>query len=764
MATILDDDDTVEAQSLSTSLDPYGQLIKMLMPRALCIAIYDPMGMPLWLSDGCDGPDLQNLVEEGLNGARSGEPDPEERDGFARSWDGDTAYVFILRDGALLLGAVAISSRDSSSGSRPFSLMLGLLRPSLQVLSRELSNQCNIGDLRKTLDARDGDFALLLNATGAGEEVESDDFGRMLQSCVANLGCSLGALLVPDKKITLSFSAKAASRRNDAELLERMQRHLLAWAQVQRRTLTLNKAPANGPLAAVPYKILACPIQHGAQPAIGILALFKAATADDFDLRQVRIVEMLARRIAYVMQSAYDFATGLLTHPALEHRALAILAAGNISGQRCVAYGDVDRLHAVNENHGMHVGDAVLGRIAQTIRTNLPESILGSHICGDRFALFFAEASVGDAESFIAELRRKIATLEFVHEGQRIGLSMSFGLAAVPNTKLPLSHALASAEVACKAAKVHGRDHSEVYEPVAAEPEVQHAEAHVAVATSPSPPRHDDAAVVASIRNAIASDRFRMEAQPIVQLGSQAPVRRFELLLRMIDATGANIAPDKFLNAAERHHMATDIDRWVLQYALEILSSVAPVLQNLGAHFAINLSGQSVADESFPNFLHDKLREYELPSSLLSFEIAETAAVANIVRAEMLIRRLQDLGHDIVLDDFGRGLSSLAYMKSLPVSGLKIDGGLVRDLAVNSQPQAAMNAIVELARTSNLRTTAECVESEAILAAVTHLGLDYGQGFAIGRPRSLELVLQELLRGTSAPRVAGSPMMARLAG
>ena len=210
--------------------------------------------------------------------------------------------------------------------------------------------------------------------------------------------------------------------------------------------------------------------------------------------------------------------------------------------------------------------------------------------------------------------------------------------------------------------------------------------------------------------------------------------------------------------------MATDIDRWVLQYALEILSSAAPVLQSLGAHFAINLSGQSVADEDFPDFLHDKLREYELPSSLLSFEISETATVANIVRAETLIRRLQDLGHDIVLDDFVRGLSSLAYMKSLPVSGLKIDGGLVRDLAVSARPQAAMNAIVQLARTSNLRTTAECVESEAILAAVTQLGLDYGQGFAIGRPRSLELVLQELLRGTGGPRVSGSPMMARLAG
>src|SRR5215510_2503237 len=117
MATILDDDDTIEAQSLSTSLDPYGQLMKMLMPRALCIAIYDRMGTPLWLSDGCEGPDLPQLVEEALNSARSDEPDPRERDGFARSWGGDTAYVFILHEGAELLGAVAIQCRDSATGA-----------------------------------------------------------------------------------------------------------------------------------------------------------------------------------------------------------------------------------------------------------------------------------------------------------------------------------------------------------------------------------------------------------------------------------------------------------------------------------------------------------------------------------------------------------------------------------------------------------------------------------------------------------------------
>jgi len=139
-----------------------------------------------------------------------------------------------------------------------------------------------------------------------------------------------------------------------------------------------------------------------------------------------------------------------------------------------------------------------------------------------------------------------------------------------------------------------------------------------------------------------------------------------------------------------------------------------------------------------------------LPPRLIAFELTETAAVTNIVNAELLIQRLQSLGHEVALDDFGRGLSSLTYLKTLPVSYLKIDGGLVRDVAHNQRSQAMVSAIVQLARAMKLKTTAECIESDAIQQAVAELGVDYGQGFSIGRPRPLEGVLQELLGTGSA--------------
>ena len=749
MATILDDEDTVEAQALSTSLDPYGQLLKMLMPRASCISIHDRMGMPIWMSDGCDSTDLLQLIEEATSSERNGTLEAAERDGFARSWNGDTAYVFLLRDGAELVGAVALACQDPNSGARPFSLVLGLLRPALQVLNRELVSQFSIGDLQKNLSLRDGDLDLLLDASGGSDSPQGDDFHQLLRNCVTHLGCAFGALMIPEKKIALAHSADSTKQRSDAEALERVQRHLFAWAQVQRRTLTMNKpAPANSPFGSLPLKMLACPIRQAPSDVAGILMLFRSMSAPDFDVRQVRIVEMMTRRIGYVLQNAYDVTTGLLTRSAFEQRALSALNSGG-RGDHCVAYADVDRLHVVNENHGMHAGDEVIARIADGIRTSLPATITASRISGDRFALFLPDTSLETAEDFLGRLCAKIATLEHAHNQKKIELSLSIGVAHVPDTKYPLSHALAAAEVACKAAKDRGRGRVEAYH-----------DADRSIVR-----RYEDVAIAGDLRDAIANDRFRMEAQPIVQLANSGPPRRFELLLRMIDANGDSVAPDKFLSAAERYQLATDIDRWVVQYALEILSSAAPALQNLGAHFAINLSGQSVGDEDFPAFLEAKLGEYKLPPGLLSFEITETAAVANIVHAETLVRRLQDLGHDIALDDFGRGLSSLTYLKSLTVSDLKIDGGLIRDLASNTRSQAMVTAIVQLAKTMKLRTTAECVESEAIQAAVARLGVDFGQGFAIGRPRPLETVLQELLRGApGVVRVPGSPLMARLAG
>jgi len=712
-----------------TSLDPYGQLIKMLLPRALCIAIYDKAGLPVWISDGCDGPDLYQLVEQAMK--EIGETDPSSFDGFASIVEGTPAYVCILRDESREpLGFAALSCRENASGEpRPFTLIHSLLRPVLEILGRELSSQDSIQDLQKHLSIRDQDLELLLGAQGASADHDADDFGQLVSQCVAHLGCALGALLIPERSIAVCRTASDVAPGTGAEVLTRAHRQLLAWSQLHRRTLLMNTADDAGVANRVPYKVLSCPVWQGAQRVAGILVMFKAESAPPFDLRQIRIVELLARRVAAVLQNSYDAATGLLTRPAFEKRVAAAMAGEEPPAGRCVIYIDIDRLHVLNENHGMHVGDEVIVRFADAIRRCMAPGMLAARISGDRFAVFIGDCSLSSAVQLAETLRDGVSRLGHVVDGKQLDVSASFGAASVTPARNPLAHALAAAEIACKAAKDRGRGRVEAYE-----------DADKSIIR-----RYEDVMLVGTLREALANNFFRLEAQPLVALGGPADGHRFELLLRMVGANGDSIAPAKFLSAAERYQMAPDIDRWVVQYVLETLAPHAKLLAAKGAHFAINISGQSIGDDDFPAFLERQLRAHALPPGLISFELTETAAVTNIVRAESLMRRLRELGHEIALDDFGKGLSSLTYLRTLPVSYLKIDGELVRDVIASARSQAMVSAIVQLAKAMGLGTTAECIESDGIATIIAGLGVDYGQGFALGRPASLDGVLAGLL-------------------
>ena len=339
------------------------------------------------------------------------------------------------------------------------------------------------------------------------------------------------------------------------------------------------------------------------------------------------------------------------------------------------------------------------------------------------------DARPEQAQEIAEVLRDALTQIGFVKDRHTVEVTASFGVAAVVNGHHPLSHALASAEIACKAAKDRGRNRVEVY-----------AEGDQSIVR-----RYTDIALVGTVRAALLDQRFRLEAQPVVPLNGGSARPKFELLLRMNDDCGTSVPPDKFLSAAERYQLAPAIDRWVLQRVITMLRPQAVALEKMQACFAVNISGQSLGDADFALFTETALRECGLPLSLLSFEVTETAAVANIVRAEALIRRLRDFGCAVALDDFGRGLSSLTYLRTLPVTHLKIDGSFVRDVLEDERSQAMLSAIVQLAKAMKLETVAECVESDAIRQAVRSLGVGFGQGFSIGRPVPLEKVLGALV-------------------
>jgi EAL domain-containing protein (putative c-di-GMP-specific phosphodiesterase class I) len=333
--------------------------------------------------------------------------------------------------------------------------------------------------------------------------------------------------------------------------------------------------------------------------------------------------------------------------------------------------------------------------------------------------------------------------LTAVQGDERSRASLSIGVAELTGDSGELTHALAAAESACKAAKDRGRNRAEAY--LAADESVVR--------------RFTDITIAASLRGAVAEDRLRLDAQfilPLDVLHGNPP--HFELLLRMIDDDGATVGPDRFLSAANRYQLMPTIDRWVIHHALAQLRPHTATIAATRAVFAINFSGQSLNDAEFADELIACIEASGLPPQSLCFELTESATIANLARAEVLMRRLRKLGCGVALDDFGTGLSSLAYLRQLPVSMLKIDGSFVRDIQNDPRSESLVQAVAQLARTMQMVTVAEYVETDAIRERIAALGVDYGQGFSIGRPVPLTEVLVDLPAALDrVPRLTHQP-------
>jgi diguanylate cyclase (GGDEF)-like protein len=434
------------------------------------------------------------------------------------------------------------------------------------------------------------------------------------------------------------------------------------------------------------------------------------------------------RRSAAV--GSLDSLTGLCTRPAFENRVRVEVASAESPSSWSTLYINVDQLHVINDSFGMPVGDSVLGRLGELLRSRLPPGAFAARISGDRFAVL-VPGHLDDAERFGEALREAAEQLGSMEGNSRLRVSISVGVAALDSSEGELMHSLAAAETACKAAKDRGRNRVEVYRAN-----------DVSLVR-----RFADINIAGRLHDAISSGRLRLDAQLILPFGRDSGLKpHYELLVRMLDEDGTATGPETFMSAAMRYQLMPSIDRWVIDTAIERLKGYAGTFASVPLCFAINFSGQSLNDESFEGFLIQRIAASGLPPELFCFELTENATIANVARAAALMGKLRALGCGIALDDFGTGLSSLSYLRQLPVTMLKIDGSFVRDVVSDPRAESMVRAIAQLARTMSLETVAEYVATEDIRARVATLGVDYGQGFAISKP----LPLDDLLAGITA--------------
>jgi diguanylate cyclase (GGDEF)-like protein len=499
-------------------------------------------------------------------------------------------------------------------------------------------------------------------------------------------------------------------------------------AQMRRKATIVNRLELRLGSNPVTCRVLACPIPRTDGRSMGVLALFRADSAPEFTSHQARLTELLARRVASIIAHSYDALTGLLSRAAFEERVRATLEERDSAQIWWSALSiDINRLHVINDNLGMHMGDRVISLLGELIRGRIPPRALSARISGDRFAILLP-AALSDAAKFAESLRAGAESVGAGIGDGRMPVTISIGVAMVEPRSKEFLHAFAAAETACKAANDRGRNRVEVYQ-----------EADESIVR-----RFTDINLISDLRSAIAENRLQLNTQLMVPLGGHNGAPHFEILLRMLAANGEIVGPDHFMSAANRYQLMPTIDRWVIGHAIEMLRPHAELLQQSSIVFAINFSGQSLQDAEFTEHVARLIESSGLNPAALCFELTESAAIGNLGRAETLMRRLRKLGCNIALDDFGTGLSSLAYLRTLPIGMLKIDGSFVRDVLIDPRAESMVQAIAQLARSMSITTVAEYIETEEIRTRITALGVDYGQGFAISRPTPLIDLLAEL--------------------
>ncbi|MEM9163918.1 MAG: EAL domain-containing protein, partial [Cyanobacteria bacterium P01_F01_bin.4] len=452
----------------------------------------------------------------------------------------------------------------------------------------------------------------------------------------------------------------------------------------------------------------AAPIRDSDDQLIGVVMVFH-------DVSQSR---HLARQLSW--QATHDGLTKLSNRRAFESKLEDMVEdAIQQDQQHALCYLDLDQFKVVNDTSGHLAGDQLLRQIAKILQQHIRTADTLARLGGDEFGIVLKQCPIAQAFKIAENIRQTLADYQFVWQDQTFGVGASIGVVAIDRHSIDATEVLSAADAACYAAKYRGRNCTQVYQKDDAELSQQRQERHWIV----------------RIRQALEVNRFCLYRQLIAQTHYPDDVanQHYEVLVRMVDGAGKLISPATFIPAAERYGLMPMLDRWIVQTSFANLEQ-ADQGQSADVLYSINLSATSLNDERFLDFLKAQFNDFRVPPQHICFEITETAAIADFVRATSFIQELKQLGCRFALDDFGSGMASFGYLEALPVDFLKIDGKFIQDMMTSPTKQAIVESIHRVGSVMGLQTIAESVESNHALEKLQTIGVDFVQGHQVGHP------------------------------
>lgn len=451
-------------------------------------------------------------------------------------------------------------------------------------------------------------------------------------------------------------------------------------------------------------------------------------------LRDVTQAEKLRKRLRF--QANHDNVTKLFNRYKFEQR---LVDAWHETQEKGLTHAllqlDMDRFKLVNDNAGHAAGDQLLRDIGQVLKATVRQSDICARIGGDEFAVLLYNISQDTVLRIMSQLNQAIKSLNFNYSGQTFEVGASIGATLITKDSPPIVEVKRQADTACFIAKNKGINCHQLF-----------SDKDQISSSLQQEPRW-----AARIHQALEQDEFALFYQPIRETTNPTSVNKqhIEILLRL-KSEDSLLSPGVFLPAVERFRLSDKVDAWVISKAFSWLESQPHLWESQVV--AINLSGDSVINANFIDSVLACHQQYSFPAHAICFEITETAAIANMNQAAQMIDKLRAVGFTIALDDFGKGFSTFSYLKNLPAQFIKIDGSYVEDILNNNCDLSIVKAITAMAKTMNMKTIAEFVQCDEAVLLLKSLGVDYVQGFGIGKPAPLnEYTTQQPIEKTNTP-------------
>jgi len=445
-------------------------------------------------------------------------------------------------------------------------------------------------------------------------------------------------------------------------------------------------------------------------------------------LRDISERRKMSEKLNY--QISHDALTGLLNRAQFSESLLYFIKTARTENrQHAFLLIDIDQFRLINDTCGHAAGDELLLEATSIIKTVLRGSDICARMGGDEFGILLRDSNREQALHIATRLHSKLSERKLEWEGKTFNIHSSVGLVMIDSETKDIQNILAAADDAWHLAKEEGGRRIKVYE----------------TSNSLFLQRKGERQWITQLTRALEEERFQLYFQSIIPLSENNVGReeKCEILLRMIDEKGEIISPADFIPAAERYNLMPSIDRWVVRTAMMMYQKIKDRQgeNNPEMMFTVNLSAESVTDEHFLDYIYTQLESYDIEPERFCFEITETAAISNMIKASKFIHELKEIGCTFALDDFGSGFSSFSYLKNIPVDFLKIDGSFVQDMHINSLNSAMVEAINNLGHIIGIKTIAEFVNNASIIEKLIELGVDYAQGFEIAKPQPLKNLL-----------------------